>query len=83
MPMRKTPEGLIKIGGTKSFNEIQTENAAALKAKLVETVTCGVEAVTTSKVAAPAPTSISTSTLVTVSAPAPVIKTPSLEKVKK
>lgn len=44
MPMRETPSGdLIKTGGTKRFNEIQTENAAALKARLVETVTCGVE----------------------------------------
>lgn len=44
MPMRETPSGeLIKTGGTKRFNEIQTENAAALKAKLVDAVTCGVE----------------------------------------
>lgn len=58
MPMRETPSGeLIKTGGTKRFNEIQTENAAALKAKLVETVTCGVEAKVKvePKVSAPAP----------------------------
>lgn len=56
MPMRETPSGeLIKTGGTKRFNEIQTENAAALKAKLVETVTCGVEAKVEPKVSAPAP----------------------------
>jgi hypothetical protein len=68
MPMRETPSGeLIKTGGTKRFNEIQTENAAALKAKLVETVTCGVEV----KIEPKAPAK--------VSAPAP--KTPSLEKV--
>ena len=68
MPMRETPSGeLIKTGGTKRFNEIQTENAAALKAKLVETVTCGVEV----KVEPKSP--------VQVSAPAP--KTTSLEKV--
>ena len=48
MPMRETPSGeLIKTGGTKRFNEIQAENAAALNAKLVETVTCGVEATST------------------------------------
>ena len=68
MPMRETPSGeLVKTGGTKRFNEIQTENAAALKAKLVETVTCGVEV----KVEPKAP--------VVVSPPTPKIT--SLEKV--
>ena len=44
MPQRITPSGeIIKTGGTKSFNQIQAENAAALKAKLVTTTTCGVE----------------------------------------
>jgi hypothetical protein len=70
MPMRETPSGeLIKTEGTKRFNEIQTENAAALKAKLVETVTCGVEVKVEPKVLTPAP------------APTPTSKTPSLEKV--
>jgi hypothetical protein len=68
--MRETPSGeLIKTGGTKRFNEIQTENAAALKEKLVDTVTCGVEAKIEPKAPAPAP------------APAPASKTTSLEKV--
>jgi hypothetical protein len=66
MPMRETPSGeLIKTGGTKRFNEIQAENAVALKAKLVETVTCGVETKVEPKVL--------------VSTPTP--KLPSLEKV--
>ena len=66
MPMRETPSGeLIKTGGTKRFNEIQTENAAALKAKLVETVICGVEVKVEPKVLAPTSAS----------------KIPSLEKV--
>ena len=70
MPMRETPSGeLIKTGGTKRFNEIQAENAAALKAKLVEAVTCGVEAKIEPKV--PAPAQVST----------PALKPTSLEKV--
>lgn len=59
MPMRETPSGeLIKTGGTKSFNQIQTENAAALKAKLVETVTCGVEVKVEPKASTSTPKSI-------------------------
>ena len=70
MPMRETPSGeLIKTGGTKRFNEIQTENAAALKAKLVKTVICGVEVKVEPKVLA--------SALVST----PVLKPTSLEKV--
>jgi hypothetical protein len=70
MPMRKTPSGdLIKTGGTKRFNEIQTENAAALKSKLVDTVTCGVEAKIAPKVLTSSPV------------PTPIPKLTSLEKV--
>ena len=44
MPLRETPTGLVQTGGTKTFMQIQTENAAKLAAGTVTSVTCGVEA---------------------------------------
>ena len=44
MPLRETPTGLVQTGGTKTFIQIQTENAAKLAAGTVKSVTCGVEA---------------------------------------
>lgn len=45
MPLRETPTGLVQTGGTKTFMQIQTENAAKLAAGTVTSVTCGVEAI--------------------------------------
>jgi hypothetical protein len=47
MAFIETPNGVIKVRETKTFNQVQTENAAAKAAGIVQFTACGVPYETT------------------------------------